>query len=81
MLSFIKAKGVNLVVNKVDEAYENLLMSMGSKPYVANSKIQQITWLNEIMSLNKEDLDDFSTDFVFMAKKEGEKYGPFAKLF
>jgi hypothetical protein len=81
MLSFIKAKGVNLVVNKVDEAYENLLMSMGSKPYVANSKIQQITWLNEIMSLSKEDLDDFSTDFVFMAKKEGEKYGPFAKLF
>jgi hypothetical protein len=54
---------------------------MGSKPYVANSKIQQITWLNEIMSLSKEDLDDFSTDFVFMAKKEGEKYGPFAKLF
>jgi len=43
--------------------------------------LQQITWLEQILSLPKEKLDSFATDLVFIAKKEGTRYGPFAKIF
>ena len=26
-------------------------------------------------------VDDFGTDMVFLAKKEGKSYGPFAKIY
>ena len=29
----------------------------------------------------KKKLDSFATDMVFIAKKEGTRYGPFAKIF
>ena len=61
--------------------YENLKFSMLDAPWTANSKIQQITWLSLILSLSKKKLDSFSTEMLFMAKKEGTRYGPFAKIF
>ena len=68
-------------VRSVDEAIDNLLLTFGTQPHVANSKLQQITWLNEILSLPKNKLNSFATDMVFIAKKEGTRYGPFAKIF
>ena len=63
------------------EAYDNLLFSMNTQPYVANSKLQQITWLDQVLSLSKQERDEFATDMIFIAKKEGSRYGPFAKIF
>ena len=68
-------------VKDVDEAIDNFYITFGSQPHVANSKLQQITWLEQILSLPKEKLDSFATDLVFIAKKEGTRYGPFAKIF
>lgn len=68
-------------VKDVDEAIDNFYITFGTQPHVANSKLQQITWLEQILSLPKEKLDSFATDLVFIAKKEGTRYGPFAKIF
>ena len=68
-------------VKDVEEAIDNLYTTFGTQPHVANSKLQQITWLDQILSLPKEKLDSFATDMVFIAKKEGTRYGPFAKIF
>ena len=54
---------------------------MNTQPYVANSKLQQITWLDQVLSLSKQERDEFATDMIFIAKKEGSRYGPFAKIF
>ena len=55
--------------------------SMLDAPWTANSKIQQIEWLSLILSLSRKKLNSFSTEMLFMAKKEGTRYGPFAKIF
>ena len=68
-------------VKSVEEAIDNLYTTFGTQPHVANSKLQQITWLEQILSLPKKKLDSFATDMVFLAKKEGTRYGPFAKIF
>ena len=64
-----------------EEAIDNIFTTFGTQPHVANSKLQQITWLNEILSLPKNKLNNFATDLVFIAKKEGTRYGPFAKIY
>ena len=33
------------------------------------------------MKLSDSERDDFGTDMVFLAKKEGKSYGPFAKIY
>jgi len=65
----------------VDQALDNIQYMFRTQPWVANSKCQQITWLSMVMSLSSEDRDNFMADLVFMAKKEGRKYGPFGKIF
>ena len=72
---------VALDTKTAEEAYDNLAFVFGTKPHVANSKCQQIKWLNLFLSLSAEERDKFGTDMVFLAKKEGEDYGPFAKIY
>ena len=68
-------------VKTVEEAIDNIFTTFGTQPHVANNKLQQITWLNQILSLPKAKLDNFATDLVFISKKEGRRYGPFAKIY
>ena len=68
-------------VTEVGTAMDNLLYCFNEEPHVANSKLQQITWLYLLLSLNKEQRDQFGTDLVFLSKKEGRDYGPFAKIY
>ena len=70
-----------LVQYAVEEAIDNIFTTFGTQPHVANNKLQQITWLNQILSLPKAKLDNFATDLVFISKKEGRRYGPFAKIY
>ena len=81
MIKNLITAGVDIAAKNEDEAYDNLLFSMNTQPHVANSKLQQITWLDQILSLGKTERDEFATDMIFIAKKEGTRYGPFAKIF
>jgi len=70
---------------KVDTAYSNLLTVFAEEntPWVANSKCMQMAWIAKVLSeiKDKEKKDAFATDIVFLAKKEGPRYGPFAKIY
>ena len=81
LIEVLHKNKVDIDVPDVQTAYDNLLFVFGTKPFVANAKCQQIKWLTEYLSLSREDRDTFGTDMVFIAKKEGRKYGVFAKIF
>ena len=58
---------------------ENLFMD---KPYVANSNLMQLTFIDKVLSIdNKEKFTEFWTDMVFLSIKKGDKFGPFGKLY
>jgi len=84
-LKILKTNKVNLARNDTsfspEAAFDNLLYLMGTEAHVANSKCQQITWLSEVLTLNDEDRRKFLADLVFLSKKEGERYGPFGKIY
>jgi len=54
---------------------------MNREPWVANSKCQQITWLCQLLKLEGQKQQEFLADLVFLSKKEGERYGPFGKIY
>ena len=81
LIEVLHKNKVDIDVPDVQTAYDNLLFVFGTKPFVANAKCQQIKWLTEYLSLSREDRDTFGTNMVFIAKKEGRKYGVFAKIF
>ena len=70
-------KPINAVVN-LKETFEE-----GSQPFVANSKCMQISWLFAFYTglKTKKMKDKFCTDLIFLASKEGERYGPFGKIY
>ena len=84
-LKILKKNKVNLARNDssftANAAFDNLLYLMGTEAHVANSKCQQIMWLSEVLKLNDEQRRLFLADLVFLSKKEGERYGPFGKIY
>ena len=68
---------------------DKIMTVFGTQPWVANSKLMQITWLSLVLSLQgqerqndgKDNLDEFCTDLVYLASKAGPRYGPFAKVY
>lgn len=52
-----------------------------SQPWVAVSKLQQLRFLYALMTLPKQDRDDFCTSLIFTAEKAGRRYGPYGKLY
>ena len=70
----------------VQQAYDNLMITFHEKnqPWVAQSKLMQIEWIDGVLGISDtgaKNKDSFATDMVFLAKKEGPRYGPFAKLY
>lgn len=68
-------------VETADAVFDNFLYVFGTQPHVANSKLQQLTFLHLVTSLSKDEMDEFGTDMVWLAMKAGRRYGPFAKLY
>ena len=70
-------KPINAVVN-LKETFQE-----GSQPFVANSKCMQISWLYAFYKglQTKAMRDKFCTDLIFLASKEGLRYGPFGKIY
>ncbi len=66
-------------------------MDRKGEAWTANSKLQQISFLNAILSLPKTgegSVNDFCTDLIYLAAKQGRKggffnvgYGPFGKIY
>ena len=66
-------------------------MDRKGEAWTANSKLQQLSFLNAILSLPKSgkgSVNDFCTDLIYLAAKQGRKggfyntgYGPFGKIY
>jgi len=84
MATFLDNQGVDLDGVKPEDAYNRIIGAQVNTPHVANSKVMQMAWLCNILSIQKngdDNIDEFLTDLVFMSKKEGKQYGPFLKLY
>ena len=78
----VKGHGVTIGTATELEAYNNILLIFNSQPYVSNSKLMQLSWLDSFFKVpGKDNRDKFLTDMVFIAQKMGLRYGPFGKLY
>jgi len=68
----------------------NIKETMGKKgeAWTANSKLQQISFLNAVLSQSPVDVNKFCTDLIYLAAKQGRGggfynsgYGPFGKIY
>ncbi len=84
MAKFLHKQGVDLDGVDPEDAYNRIVGARVATPHVANSKVMQMAWLCNILSIQKignDNVNEFLTDLVFMSKKEGKQYGPFLKLY
>jgi len=55
---------------------------LGSKPWVAQSKLMQLTFLDHALKIKpKAKYTEFWTDMLFLSIKKGDRFGPFGKLY
>lgn len=90
---FIKNKNhyikiFNSLKNKVEidiksqkDFYDNFKLMFLLDPVTANSKLMQIEFLNEVIKLSENELNNFFTEIIFLAQKKGDQFGPFGKLY
>ena len=86
MIKDLIRQGVDIEVKDENVAINNLLFVFTTKPFVANSKLMQITWLYKVMvEMSRSERNDFCSDMIFLAMKVGrgksDRYGPFAKIY
>ncbi len=76
----INDKDTETEIETVQQAYDNLLFTFSSQPHVANSKLMQIEFLYQVLSLNHEQRSKLLRDMLYIAMKAGHRYGPFGKI-
>ena len=58
--------------------------SKGGRPWVAQSKLMQLTFIwhdLKIKKISEKQYSEFWTDMLFLSIKKGDRFGPFAKLY
>ena len=66
----------------VKDFIKNMRTVFSSKTkHIASSKLMQIKFISELLSLKKELLNEIMTDMAFLAQKKGKQFGPFGKLY
>ena len=55
--------------------------SRTSQPQTANSKLMQVTWLYNLLSMSTKNRNKMLTDMIYLAEKSGRRYGPYGKLY
>lgn len=81
MFNRIKGK-VETGIKTDKEFCDNIKATFFERPYVANSKLIQLAFLDSIFKISsKEKQSEVWTDIVFLAIKKGNKFGPFGKLY
>ena len=71
---------------KDDKDFEKVMFSMLSskKPEAYNtghSKLMQLNFLYDLVSLSEKDMEKLITDIFFLAERRGEGFGPFGKIY
>ena len=66
----------------VKDFIKNMRTVFSSKTkHIASSKLMQIKFISELLSLKKELQNEIMTDMAFLAQKKGKQFGPFGKLY
>ena len=83
MITELKGDGVDIGNVTPLEAVINIreTFSRTSQPQTANSKLMQITWLYNLLSLSTKNRNKMLTDMIYLAEKSGRRYGPYGKLY
>tara|TARA_Y100000768_G_C23965969_1_gene677880 strand:+ start:121 stop:1455 length:1335 start_codon:yes stop_codon:yes gene_type:complete len=83
MIRELKADGVDIGNVTPEEAIVNIRETFDrtSQPQTANSKLMQVTWLYNVLSMSTKNRNKFLTDLIFLAEKSGRRYGPYGKLY
>ena len=83
MIRELKADGVDIGNVTPEEAIVNIKETFDrtSQPQTANSKLMQVTWLYNVLSMSSTNRNKFLTDLIFLAEKAGRRYGPYGKLY
>ena len=83
MIKELKSDGVDIGNVTPLEAVINIreTFSRTSQPQTANSKLMQITWLYNLLSLSTKKRNKMLTDMIYLAEKSGRRYGPYGKLY
>lgn len=50
-------------------------------PFTANSKLQQMNFINEVLKIQNKNMENFWTDMVWLSFKRGKDFGPHGKLY
>ena len=81
----LKAGKVDTKVSGSAEFAQNMKEGLSSKDTkvvaAAHSKLMQLSFIADILSLPLIKRNKFMTDMVFIAAKKGDKFGPFGKLY
>ena len=83
MITELKSEGVDIGNVTPIEAVTNIreTFSRTSLPFVANSKLMQVNWLYNFLTLSTKNRNKMITDMIFLAEKAGRRYGPYGKLY
>ena len=83
MIKELKSDGVDIGNVTPEEAIVNIRETFDrtSQPQTANSKLMQLTWLYNVLSMSTKNRNKFLTDLIFLAEKSGRRYGPYGKLY
>ena len=83
MITELDADGVDIGNVTPLEAVINIreTFSRTSQPQTANSKLMQLTWLYNLLSMSTKDRNKMLTDMIYLAEKSGRRYGPYGKLY
>ena len=82
-IKFLQRKGVDIGRVTPEEAIINISKTFSdtSQPQTAQSKLMQVTWLYNLLSLTDKNRNKFLTDMIYLAEKAGRRFGPYAKLY
>ena len=83
MITELQSEGVDIGNVTPLEAVINIreTFSRTSLPFVANSKLMQVNWLYNFLTLSTKNRNKMVTDMIFLAEKAGRRYGPYGKLY
>ena len=82
-IKFLQRKGVDIGRVTPEEAIINISKTFSdtSQPQTAQSKLMQVTWLYNLLTLTVKNRNKFLTDMIYLAEKAGRRFGPYAKLY
>ena len=83
IITELKDDGVDIGNITPLEAVINIreTFSRTSQPQTANSKLMQLTWLYNLLSMSTKNRNKMLTDMIYLAEKSGRRYGAYGKLY